>query len=131
MVWWLASLVLTSKFFAARLKFLWYAVDKVSDMENQREELLNIISDFSKDATGSRQRANPNLPIAELEALADYWVAQAGEQIARERAARAAYKAQRKAERAECARLRAGAFVGPEPVSPLAGLSHFEMLRKL
>ena len=86
-------------------------------MENKREELLSIISDFSKDATGSRQRANPDLPLAELESLADYWVAQV------------AYKAQRKAERAECARLRAGAFVGPEPVSPFASLSHFEMLR--
>ena len=100
-------------------------------MENQREELLSIISDFSKDATGSRLRANPDLPIAELERLADYWVREAGEQIARERAARAAYKAQRKAERAECARIRAGAFLGPEPVSPFEGLSHFEMLRKL
>ena len=127
----LASPVLTSKFFAARLKLVWYTVDKVSVMENQREELLSIISDFSKDATGSRQRANPNLPIAELERLADYWVAEAGAQIERERAARVAYKAQRKAERAECARLRAGAFVGPEPKSPFAGLGHFEMLRKL
>ena len=100
-------------------------------MENQREELLSIISDFSKDATGSRQRANPNLPIAELERLADYWVAEAGAQIERERAARVAYKAQRKAERAVCRRIRGGEFVGPEPVSPFAGLSHFEMLRKL
>ena len=98
-------------------------------MENQRQELLSIISDFSKDATGSRLRANPNLPIAELERLADYWVREAGEQIARERAARAAYKARRKVERAVCARIRAGAFVGPEPVNPLAGLAHFESLR--
>ena len=100
-------------------------------MENQRQELLSIISDFSKDATGSRQRVSLDLPLAELERLADYWVAQAGEQIARERAALAAYKAQRKVERAECARIRAGAFLGPEPVSPFEGLSHFETLRKL
>ena len=96
-----------------------------------REELLSIISDFSKDATGSRQRASRDLPLAELQRLADYWVREAGEQIARERAARAAYKAQRKAERAVCRRIRGGEFVGPEPTSPLAGLSHFEMLRKL
>jgi len=45
---------------------------------SQRQELINIISDFSKSATGCRCRGPfDHLTLLELQSDADYWVAAA------------------------------------------------------